>query len=454
MRARNQAADRRERAASRARGAMLRESSVRPVVDLYHGIEARVDRFLSGERLARGNDRQGIAGGRTARRRACSRRTASWDASPRSAHFRAPWCSRRDYTSRIPAVVRRGRWWGIARGNLGSVRPRVRSAGRAAAHRRRRRDRRGAVVPFRRPDRDGDGDRARRHDALSNRRPAHVCRSRCARSRCRRPAVSHTLRRSSGRRGTSRRRGCWQRSVAQATFVHFLAIRSVVPSFVLVVVDVVCRFVSTRAAPQSTAFSPAFAKTHSLRRRGPHGRSRRPRSRLSPSRLSRGFFADSIPLVTGITIVATLLRALLFWIVMALDGYPPGLGAMHFPRGALPGRAQRRRHRCGNARRAPFRGTRAMTRRRACRAKCRGGFRSWRLVAFCAFLALSLPRASGAACSNCSLSTATAYRAAAQANQIRLIPGRCAARNDLRPAWGRSSRAAVHRSWSDSFPRR
>ena len=23
-----------------------------------------------------------------------------------------------DYTSRIPAVVRRGRWWGIARGNL------------------------------------------------------------------------------------------------------------------------------------------------------------------------------------------------------------------------------------------------------------------------------------------------------------------------------------------------
>lgn len=27
-----------------------------------------------------------------------------------------------DYTSRVPAVVRRGRWWGIARGNLTSVR--------------------------------------------------------------------------------------------------------------------------------------------------------------------------------------------------------------------------------------------------------------------------------------------------------------------------------------------
>ncbi|HEY1429709.1 MAG TPA: rod shape-determining protein MreC, partial [Candidatus Tumulicola sp.] len=27
-----------------------------------------------------------------------------------------------DFTSRIPAIVRRGRWWGIARGNLSSVR--------------------------------------------------------------------------------------------------------------------------------------------------------------------------------------------------------------------------------------------------------------------------------------------------------------------------------------------
>jgi hypothetical protein len=53
-------------------------------------------------------------------------------------------------------------------------------------------------------------------------------------------------------------------------------------------------------------------------------------SALSASRLSQGFFADSIPLVAGITVIATLLRALLFWIVMALSGYPPGLGTMHF----------------------------------------------------------------------------------------------------------------------------
>ena len=36
--------------------------------------------------------------------------------------FRVRSYSSTDYTSRIPAVLRRGRWWGIARGNLTSVR--------------------------------------------------------------------------------------------------------------------------------------------------------------------------------------------------------------------------------------------------------------------------------------------------------------------------------------------
>ena len=61
-----------------------------------------------------------------------------------------------DYTSRIPAVVRRGRWWGIARGNLGSVRVGIRSAGCAAGSRRRRRHRRGTFVSFGRADRHRD----------------------------------------------------------------------------------------------------------------------------------------------------------------------------------------------------------------------------------------------------------------------------------------------------------
>lgn len=53
-------------------------------------------------------------------------------------------------------------------------------------------------------------------------------------------------------------------------------------------------------------------------------------SAIVASLLSRGFFADSIPLAVGITFVATLVRALLYWIVAALFGYPPGLGSMHF----------------------------------------------------------------------------------------------------------------------------
>ena len=50
---------------------------------------------------------------------------------------------------------------------------------------------------------------------------------------------------------------------------------------------------------------------------------------LATSAISRGFFADSYPLVATITIAATLLRDLIFWIVMGFEGYPSGLGGMH-----------------------------------------------------------------------------------------------------------------------------
>ena len=52
-------------------------------------------------------------------------------------------------------------------------------------------------------------------------------------------------------------------------------------------------------------------------------------SAVIASMLSRGFFSDSIPLVGGVTLLATLLRALIFWTAMALGGYPAGLGTMH-----------------------------------------------------------------------------------------------------------------------------
>jgi rod shape-determining protein MreC len=96
------------------------ESSVRPIVDLYRGIEARVVGFPpenesravtidKGFRAGVHRDdgviaADGIVG-----------RVAS--AGP----FSSSVVLATDYTSRIPAIVRRGRWWGIARGNLTSV---------------------------------------------------------------------------------------------------------------------------------------------------------------------------------------------------------------------------------------------------------------------------------------------------------------------------------------------
>jgi rod shape-determining protein MreD len=44
---------------------------------------------------------------------------------------------------------------------------------------------------------------------------------------------------------------------------------------------------------------------------------------------SRGFFADSFTLVATITVVATLVERLVFWVVMAAQGYPRGLATVH-----------------------------------------------------------------------------------------------------------------------------
>jgi len=46
--------------------------------------------------------------------------------------------------------------------------------------------------------------------------------------------------------------------------------------------------------------------------------------------LSRGFFADSVPLVAIIVGAATLVRDGLFWAVMWFQGYPLGYGTAHF----------------------------------------------------------------------------------------------------------------------------
>jgi len=96
------------------------QSAVRPVVDLYHGIEARVIGFPpENESRAVTIDKGSLAGVR-----ADEGVLAAGGVVGRVIAV-APLSSTvvlvTDYASRIPAVVRRGRWWGIARGNLTSV---------------------------------------------------------------------------------------------------------------------------------------------------------------------------------------------------------------------------------------------------------------------------------------------------------------------------------------------
>ncbi|MFY9632701.1 MAG: rod shape-determining protein MreC [Candidatus Cybelea sp.] len=95
-------------------------TAVRPVVALYDGIEARVIGFPpENESRAVTIDRGSNAGihkddGVVAAEGVVGRVVS---VSPLSSTVLLV----TDYASRIPAVVRRGRWWGIARGNLSSV---------------------------------------------------------------------------------------------------------------------------------------------------------------------------------------------------------------------------------------------------------------------------------------------------------------------------------------------
>jgi rod shape-determining protein MreD len=116
--------------------------------------------------------------------------------------------------------------------------------------------------------------------------------------------------------------------VAQATVVHYLAIRNVVPSFVLVVVVWYAVRVDTRRAGLY-GLAAGLCEDALSGQTGAAWMIATGLSAMLASRLSRGFFADSIPLASGITVLVTLVRALFFWVVMALSGYPSGLAALH-----------------------------------------------------------------------------------------------------------------------------
>jgi rod shape-determining protein MreC len=96
------------------------EAAVRPVVDLYRGVEARVigfppeneSRAVTIDKGSRAGVRRddGVVGADGVVGRIAA-------AGP----FSSTVVLATDFTSRVPAIVSRGRWWGIARGNLNSV---------------------------------------------------------------------------------------------------------------------------------------------------------------------------------------------------------------------------------------------------------------------------------------------------------------------------------------------
>ncbi|MGR4065112.1 MAG: rod shape-determining protein MreD, partial [Vulcanimicrobiaceae bacterium] len=116
--------------------------------------------------------------------------------------------------------------------------------------------------------------------------------------------------------------------LAQVTLLHYVAIRNVEPSLVIVAVVWYAVRVDVRRAALygliaglcEDALAPGSGAAWTISTT---------LVAIPASALSRGFFSDSIPIVSFVAAAATLLRNGVFWIVMALQGYPRGLGRMH-----------------------------------------------------------------------------------------------------------------------------
>lgn len=122
--------------------------------------------------------------------------------------------------------------------------------------------------------------------------------------------------------------------IAQSTVLHALSFRNVVPSVVLVVVVWYAIRVDASRAALFGLIAGLCEDVLSPQSGGAWTISTTLVAVLAGT-LSRGFFADSLPLVCTIVAVATLVRSLLFWTVMGFEGYPPGLGTMHFKEALL-----------------------------------------------------------------------------------------------------------------------
>ena len=129
----------------------------------------------------------------------------------------------------------------------------------------------------------------------------------------------------------------WQRAalylaialVAQVTFLHFFTVRGASVSLVLIAVIWFSILTDIRRAA-IFGFAAGFLEDMLSLGTGGAWTISTTITAVLAGTLSRAFFADSIPLVTGIVVVSTLVRQLIFWTVMKAQGFPPGLGTLHF----------------------------------------------------------------------------------------------------------------------------
>lgn len=124
--------------------------------------------------------------------------------------------------------------------------------------------------------------------------------------------------------------------VAQVAIMHHFAFRNVEPSLVLVAVV----WYAIRVEPWRAAAYGLFAGVAEdalAYHTGGAWTISTTSVAVIASLISRGFFADSLPLVATITFFATLVRELIFWVTMAFESYPSGLGLIHFHEALLQG---------------------------------------------------------------------------------------------------------------------
>ncbi len=117
--------------------------------------------------------------------------------------------------------------------------------------------------------------------------------------------------------------------LAQVTLLHFFMVRGATISAVLVVVVWYAIHADPRRAALFGLIAGVFEDVLDTGTGGAWTLSTT-LSAILAGVVSRGFFADSMPLVAGIVVFATLVRSLIFWLVMEGEGYPTGIGWIHF----------------------------------------------------------------------------------------------------------------------------